>query len=41
MKYSFFADYSEGAHPEILKCLVDHNDDQDLTYGNDKYYCIS
>ena len=41
MKYSFFADYSEGAHPEILKCLVDHNDDQDLTYGNDKYCALA
>lgn len=37
MKYSFIADYSEGAHPEILKYIVDNNEEQDLTYGNDRF----
>lgn len=41
MKYSFHADYSEGAHPEILKYLVENNDVQDLTYGYDKFCALA
>lgn len=37
MKYLFFDDYSEGAHPEILKLLENHNIDQQKGYGNDEY----
>lgn len=37
MKYSFYDDYSEGAHPEILKYIAEHNTDQQLGYGNDEY----
>lgn len=37
MKYLFFDDYSEGAHPEILQYVSDHNSDQQLGYGNDDY----
>lgn len=41
MKYSFYADYSEGAHPEILKYLVENNDAQDLTYGYDSFCALA
>ncbi len=37
MKYSFYDDYSEGVHPELLKYITDHNDDAQLTYGRDEY----
>ena len=37
MKYSFYDDYSEGVHPELLKFIADNNDDQQLGYGNDDY----
>ena len=37
MKYSFYDDYSEGVHPEILKYITEHNLDQQLTYGRDEY----
>lgn len=37
MKYSFFDDYSEGIHPELLKYISDHNTDTQLTYGRDEY----
>lgn len=37
MKISFKNDYSEGAHPAILKALVDHNEDQQAGYGEDIY----
>ena len=33
--YSFFNDYSEGAHPRILDVLVRTNLDQEDGYGND------
>lgn len=36
-KYSFLNDYSEGAHPNILKALSDFNTDQQNGYGNDTY----
>ncbi len=36
-KYSFLNDYSEGAHPKILKALVDCNLEQQNGYGNDAY----
>ncbi|HEY4964364.1 MAG TPA: beta-eliminating lyase-related protein [Candidatus Saccharimonadales bacterium] len=37
MKYSFFDDYSEGVHPELLRYISENNDDQQLGYGNDDY----
>ncbi|MGL5316065.1 MAG: threonine aldolase, partial [Peptostreptococcaceae bacterium] len=38
MKYSFKNDYSEGAHINILKSLMDSNLEQQNGYGMD-YYC--
>lgn len=35
-KYSFFNDYSEGAHPSILELLAKTNLDQELGYGEDR-----
>ncbi|MGE8343912.1 Low specificity L-threonine aldolase [Flavobacterium sp. ACN2] len=35
--YSFKNDYSEGAHPDILKSLVENNFDQQNGYGDDEY----
>lgn len=35
--YSFKNDYSEGAHPNILKALVESNMEQIEGYGEDKY----
>jgi len=37
MKYSFRNDYSEGAHPNILKALAGSNLEQLDGYGEDKY----
>ncbi len=37
--YSFTNDYSEGAHPNILKALADSNLEQQDGYGED-YYCL-
>ncbi|KQT18097.1 threonine aldolase [Chryseobacterium sp. Leaf404] len=37
MKISFKNDYSEGAHPAILKALLAHNEDQQAGYGEDIY----
>ncbi|KMQ71811.1 threonine aldolase family protein [Chryseobacterium koreense] len=37
MKYSFKNDYSEGAHPQILKALTDTNFQQQGGYGLDDY----
>ncbi len=34
-KYHFFNDYSEGAHPEVLKILGDTNLEQEIGYGDD------
>lgn len=39
MNYNFRNDYSEGAHPNILKALADTNMEQLDGYGEDKY-CI-
>ena len=36
-KYSFFDDYSEGAHPQILEALNRTNLYQDIGYGNDSF----
>ena len=36
-KYSFFDDYSEGAHPQILEALNRTNLSQDTGYGNDSF----
>lgn len=38
--YSFRNDYTENAHPDILKALTETNYEQDLGYGLDKH-CIS
>lgn len=35
MKYSFYNDYSEGAHPNILEALQKTNLDQETGYGED------
>jgi threonine aldolase len=35
MKYSFFNDYSEGAHPRILETLTETNTIQESGYGED------
>ena len=35
--YSFTNDYSEGAHPKIMKALIETNDEQCAGYGLDKY----
>lgn len=37
MKYSFYDDYSEGIHPDLLQYITDHNADQQLGYSNDEY----
>ncbi|NLL47524.1 MAG: aminotransferase class I/II-fold pyridoxal phosphate-dependent enzyme [Firmicutes bacterium] len=36
-KYSFRNDYSEGAHPQILKALVETNLEQTVGYGEDRF----
>ena len=36
-KYLFFNDYSEGAHPAILKALEETNNIQEMGYGEDSY----
>ncbi|OGF99689.1 threonine aldolase [Candidatus Gottesmanbacteria bacterium RBG_16_38_7b] len=36
-KYLFFNDYSEGAHPDILKALERTNKTQEMGYGEDFY----
>ncbi|HKM42990.1 MAG TPA: beta-eliminating lyase-related protein, partial [Limnochordia bacterium] len=35
--YRFTNDYSEGAHPQILKALVETNLEQTVGYGEDKF----
>ena len=35
--YSFRNDYSEGAHPSVLKALIDTNLEQTPGYGTDRY----
>lgn len=37
MKYSFYNDYSEGAHPNILKLLFESSLEQNTGYGYDKH----
>lgn len=37
LKYSFFNDYSEGAHPKILEALSESNFNQETGYGLDTY----
>lgn len=36
-KYSFYNDYSEGAHPKILEALTSTNLDQEAGYCEDKF----
>lgn len=35
--YSFYNDYAEGAHPNILKALAEHNLEQVTGYGEDRF----
>ena len=35
--YSFRNDYSEGAHPSVMKRLLDTNMEQSVGYGEDSY----
>jgi threonine aldolase len=37
MKYSFYNDYSEGAHPKILEAMLQTNLEQEPGYGLDKF----
>lgn len=37
MKYSFYNDYAEGAHPDVLAALCEHNLDQEPGYGLDRF----
>lgn len=37
MKYSFYNDYAEGAHPKILTALEQHNLEQASGYGEDRF----
>ncbi len=37
LKYSFYNDYSEGAHPKILRLLEQTNDRQETGYGLDSF----
>lgn len=37
MKYSFYNDYSEGAHPKMLEALGQFNDRQEAGYGEDRF----
>jgi threonine aldolase len=41
MKCSFYDDYSEGVHPEILKYIGENNLDSQLTYGRDEYSTLA
>ncbi len=36
-RHSFLDDYSEGAHPDILKALSETNMVQQTAYGDDAY----
>ena len=36
----FQNDYVEGAHPAVLKKLVDTNMEQSVGYGEDPYCCL-
>lgn len=37
MKYLFYDDYSEGAHPAVLDYIAKNNTDQQIGYGLDEY----
>ena len=37
MSYSFKNDYAEGAHPQILKTLLENNLSQQNGYGEDEF----
>lgn len=37
LKYSFLNDYSEGAHPQLLKSILDTNMEQHVPYGDDAF----
>ncbi|MEK7108218.1 MAG: low specificity L-threonine aldolase [Patescibacteria group bacterium] len=37
MQYSFYNDYSEGAHPKVLQALARSNEGQETGYGLDRF----
>jgi threonine aldolase len=41
MIYSFYDDYSEGVHPEIIKYIADNNFDQQRGYSTDEYCTLA
>lgn len=41
MRHSFRDDYSEGAHPEILRFIAEHNDGQEFGYGMDRWSALA
>ncbi|XDG01434.1 hypothetical protein ABKA04_001049 [Annulohypoxylon sp. FPYF3050] len=40
-QYSFMDDYSEGAHPDLLRAIIDANDSQERGYGGDRYSALA
>ena len=41
MRHSFRDDYSEGAHPELLASIAEHNDGQESGYGQDSWCALA
>ncbi|KZL77810.1 beta-eliminating lyase [Colletotrichum tofieldiae] len=40
-RYSFLDDYSEGAHPALLKAILSSNTSQEVGYGGDTYCALA
>ncbi|KAK2001914.1 beta-eliminating lyase [Colletotrichum falcatum] len=40
-RYSFLDDYSEGAHPALLKAILSNNTSQEAGYGGDAYCALA
>lgn len=40
-RYSFLDDYSEGAHPALLKAILSGNSSQETGYGGDSYSALA
>ncbi|KAF9875465.1 beta-eliminating lyase [Colletotrichum karsti] len=40
-RYSFLDDYSEGAHPALLKAIISTNNTQEAGYGGDAYSALA
>ncbi|KAK2034748.1 beta-eliminating lyase [Colletotrichum zoysiae] len=40
-RYSFLDDYSEGAHPALLKAILSNNASQEAGYGGDAYCALA